>query len=390
MRRAVALLGVVGVAFMVPAAARATSNATVVFGVDRHVVRFGHEVTFGGQVADADSVQQVGVIRRVENRKRLVISDVTVRADGTFTKAIPVRTPGAFFARARVTDNGDQKTIASAERTVAVRPILKTRWRGSRTLGRTAVIRGRVVPRAAGTLKRTARGRTRTIRLSARGYFRTSFRLDRPRDLSVRLAVVPRARYRGTTRRMHRDVVLPYLGYGSHGRAVRILERYLAHRQYALPRVNRSYTLTTVQAVWAFQKVHGLARTGRVGPRLWRKIGRSHRPRAILARGSHIEISKSRQVIFEVRRGKVVNVLHTSTGATGNTPVGKFHVYWKSPGYNALGMYYSMYFLRGFAVHGYHSVPPYPASHGCARIPIWAARGLYYRWGVGTTVRVFG
>lgn len=25
------------------------------------------------------------------------------------------------------------------------------------------------------------------------------------------------------------------------------------------------------------------------------------------------------------------------------------------------------YFLRGFAVHGYPDVPPYPASRGCAR-----------------------
>ena len=33
-------------------------------------------------------------------------------------------------------------------------------------------------------------------------------------------------------------------------------------------------------------------------------------------------------------------------------------------------MYYSVYCNRGYAIHGYHSVPPYPASHGCVRNPI--------------------
>ena len=78
-----------------------------------------------------------------------------------------------------------------------------------------------------------------------------------------------------------------------------------------------------------------------------------------------------------------------STGATGNTPVGHWRVYAKSPGYNALGMYDSLYFLRGFAIHGYFSVPSYPASHGCVRTPIWFAREVYARWGVGTSVYVF-
>ena len=36
-----------------------------------------------------------------------------------------------------------------------------------------------------------------------------------------------------------------------------------------------------------------------------------------------------------------------------------------------------MYFLRGFAIHGYPSVPPYPASHGCVRVPMWIAQQLY-------------
>jgi lipoprotein-anchoring transpeptidase ErfK/SrfK len=99
-------------------------------------------------------------------------------------------------------------------------------------------------------------------------------------------------------------------------------------------------------------------------------------------------VDKARQVLFEVRRGRVVRIVHVSTGATGNTPVGRWRVYRKTPGFNSLGMYYSMYFLGGFAVHGYHSVPPWPASHGCVRMPNWFAPRLYARWPYASTIWV--
>jgi lipoprotein-anchoring transpeptidase ErfK/SrfK len=52
-------------------------------------------------------------------------------------------------------------------------------------------------------------------------------------------------------------------------------------------------------------------------------------------------------------------------------------------------LWYPLYFLRGFALHGYPSVPAYPASHGCVRLPMWFAPGLHARWPYGATVRVF-
>jgi lipoprotein-anchoring transpeptidase ErfK/SrfK len=47
-----------------------------------------------------------------------------------------------------------------------------------------------------------------------------------------------------------------------------------------------------------------------------------------------------------------------------------------------------MYFKGGFAIHGYPSVPAYPASHGCVRIPMWIAPSLFDTNGFGTTVVV--
>ena len=121
---------------------------------------------------------------------------------------------------------------------------------------------------------------------------------------------------------------------------------------------------------------------------VWRALRKARTPIAAVPRGNHIEVDKARQVLFEVRRGRVVRIVHVSTGATGNTPVGRWRVYRKTPGFNSLSMYYSMYFIGGFAMHGYHSVPPWPASHGCVRLPNWFAPGLYARWGHGTTVWV--
>lgn len=59
------------------------------------------------------------------------------------------------------------------------------------------------------------------------------------------------------------------------------------------------------------------------------------------------------------------------------------------PGFNAIGMYYSSFFLRGFAIHGYHSVPSYPASHGCVRVPIWIAPSLFAADNYGETIYVY-
>ena len=106
------------------------------------------------------------------------------------------------------------------------------------------------------------------------------------------------------------------------------------------------------------------------------------------AAAPHVEIDKTRQVLFVVRNGQVELVVATSTGATGNTPLGEFHVYRKVGGYDWV-LYYPSYFLRGFAVHGYPDVPPYPASHGCARIPMWIAQTVYAQIAYGSAVYVY-
>jgi peptidoglycan hydrolase-like protein with peptidoglycan-binding domain len=181
-------------------------------------------------------------------------------------------------------------------------------------------------------------------------------------------------------------IVSPTLRYGDRGASVRELERQLARQHFAIRR-DGWFGSEDLEAVYAFQKVHNLARTGVVDAALWRRILTSATPAARYP-GDHVEIDKTRQVLFIVRGGKVVLVVATSTGATGNTPLGLWHVYRKVNGFDWV-LYYPSYFLRGFAVHGYPDVPPYPASHGCARIPMWIATTVYSMIPDGSTIYIY-
>ena len=52
-------------------------------------------------------------------------------------------------------------------------------------------------------------------------------------------------------------------------------------------------------------------------------------------------------------------------------------------------LYRTMTFHTHYAIHGFASVPTYPASHGCVRIPIWLADWLYQHSPVGEPVYVY-
>jgi Putative peptidoglycan binding domain/L,D-transpeptidase catalytic domain len=204
----------------------------------------------------------------------------------------------------------------------------------------------------------------------------------------VHAVIDPAPGFVRASRRLRKLLSLPALAPGSSGANVRELERRLSDLGFALAAVDSYYGRDTSDAVIAFQKLSGLPRTGRLDAHSARILARARRPQARY-RGSHIEVDKRRQVLFVVRRGRVSLVVHTSTGATGNTPVGRWHVYSKGRGWNALSMYDSSYFLRGFAIHGYPSVPVYPASHGCVRVPIWVAPRLFSLIHYGTAVYIY-
>ena len=111
---------------------------------------------------------------------------------------------------------------------------------------------------------------------------------------------------------------------------------------------------------------------------------------AIPKAGKHVEFDWSRQVLVLADNGRPYRVYHTSSGAPATPTVfGTFRFYRKTPGTNAKGMVHSTYFIRGYAIHGYASVPTYPASHGCLRVPIPNARSIYDWIDVGDRIFLY-
>jgi hypothetical protein len=209
-----------------------------------------------------------------------------------------------------------------------------------------------------------------------------------PGAVRVTVKLSPSAGYAPAVKTLSFAVRAGSLAPGARGAPVAFLQRRLLSLHYALRGVSGWFGDDTSEAVIAFQKTVGLPRTGLVDPALWRRLLHAHVPAPRVLSGTHIEVDKTRQLLFQVARGRVTRVIGVSTGATGNTPVGAWHVYRKVPGWDWV-LWYPLYFLRGFAVHGYPEVPPFPASHGCVRVPMWLAPSLYGTYGYGTLVVIY-
>ena len=173
--------------------------------------------------------------------------------------------------------------------------------------------------------------------------------------------------------------------------SIRALQRRLRRMGYVTGS-RGSYDARTARAVLAFRKVVGMARTTSASAAVMRRIARGagHFRIRFPKHGRHIEADLSRQVIALIEGGRVRRIYPVSSGAPSTpTVVGSFKVYLKTPGTNAKGMVHSAYFIRGYATHGYASVPTYPASHGCLRVPIPDAKSLFNWIKIGTPVDVY-
>ena len=107
-----------------------------------------------------------------------------------------------------------------------------------------------------------------------------------------------------------------------------------------------------------------------------------------------VVIDKSRQVLRAYEGNRVVLETHVSTGRRGReTPNGHFHAQSKalmhySRLYGNAPMPYSVQIAGNYFIHGFSSVPSYPASHGCIRMPAEIAPMFYQRVRIGTSVEV--
>ncbi len=163
-------------------------------------------------------------------------------------------------------------------------------------------------------------------------------------------------------------------------------------------------------ALIAFQKVEGLKSTGKLtfADLELLRIANTPVPKETmtLEEGKiRVEVDLRRQVLFVVdHENTITKILSVSSGngkefesegfvRDAITPTGRFTVTNKIKGWrkSALGLlYYPNYFLSGLAIHGSKFVPPYPDSHGCIRIPMYAAEEFYQMVEMGTEILIYG
>ena len=183
------------------------------------------------------------------------------------------------------------------------------------------------------------------------------------------------------------------------------VERLLSDLGYWISKVDGVTDASTRHAITAFQKVEGRKRTGTLSAADLEALRFARRPEAKFQTGAaHIEIDISRQVLFLTdNSGTVVRILPVSSGnekryfdqgkwQVAHTPRGHFQIRRKINGVrkSTLGnLYFPNYFYGGVAIHGSNSIPPYPASHGCVRIPRFADRAFSRMVPVGMEVIVY-
>lgn len=181
-------------------------------------------------------------------------------------------------------------------------------------------------------------------------------------------------------------------------------EQRLSELGYWAGPVDGKFDSDSRHALIAFQKVERRARTGSLTQLELTALRQAKRPLARHTHYAHVEIDLERQVLFVISEdGSVLRILPVSTGNgelymdrgqvhRARTPTGTFKVQRKINGWrrSSLGLlYYPSYIFNGIAIHGNPSVPARPASHGCIRVPMFAAKELSSLMPVGIEVLIY-
>jgi lipoprotein-anchoring transpeptidase ErfK/SrfK len=342
-----------------------------------------HKIDFVGRLSPPAKDARVRLLRGTT-----LVTTGRVRPDGSFVILVRVANPGPFRVSWLQT--------SSPEVTVRIRPRLHAQLLGSRVAGAPLHLVASLDPAAAGRVRvQVIRGGRVGFDRSYPGRAQVSLGTRQTGTLHVRLTTDPKPGYEPVARDLTAALRPPNLSVGTTSPSVAELARRLAALHYVVPSLSSTFSDDFVQSVYAFQKVQGLDRTGAVDATFWSKLDKPRIPQARYKEpADHIEIDKAHQVLYLVRGGQVALISPVSTAGIAGyyTPEGRFAIYRKVVGYDPspLGVLLNpMYFVGGYAIHGNPSVPPYPASHGCVRVPNFVIYRLFSSEPYGETVYVY-
>jgi PKD repeat protein len=358
---------------------------------------------FGGAAAvdGALTPPLAGQKVRVEAQRSgswVLLAVATTRADGSFHTVLRVRRPDVLRAHWKGV-SGPFHTAESALVPLAVKPTVKLDAAGATVYG-AVTVGGSVAPaqRGAQVAVTVTRGTKQIGQGSAPVGANRRFHFAVPAPgagvYDVQVVVPALGKYAEGATRTRVHARFPELRYGADEAAVGVLRRRLYALGYHSAEAGNQFGSDLEDAVLAFQKVQGLDRTGGVGPALWAALDTPKLPHLRYpGQGDHLEVDKTRQILLVAHAGKVVWISPVSTGGPGKyTPEGTYRVLRKVPGFDPspLGTLWDpLYFTGGYAVHGNPSVPAYPASHGCIRVPMWVGSLLYASVPIGEPVDVY-
>ncbi len=188
-------------------------------------------------------------------------------------------------------------------------------------------------------------------------------------------------------------------------------QRRLAMGPFDPGPIDGEYGTKTKNAIWALEKLAGLPMDG-----AWSDADRSALDQVLSGaiggpvesysrRWVEVDLSQQLMMVYDPGRTTPVLVSHVSSGSgipwkkgrySGRsiTPVGDFTIFrrisgWRQSSLGIGSLYNPLYFTNsGIAFHGSRSVPSYPASHGCVRVPMHIAEYLPAMLPNGTPVSV--
>ncbi len=311
---------------------------------------------------------------------------VTTAADGTFGADLFLDSNDTVYAMWGSTQSPPVE--------IQVRPVVDASFKGLRLFGKARLVVQVEPPLPGGTLRTTLvrNGKAVGVRKVPieRATVRTSMKVLKPGLYHYRVAAIGPDNAPGRDRTRSLSPSLQALGEGSRGIAVKLLEKRLMNLNYHLDGADQVYDYRTSDAIRAFNKVNNRPRLGNVDEGTLRAIGNPFTPRPA-AKGPkfHIEVDQTKQVLYVVRKGKIDDIIHVSTGAGYATRDGVFHFHRKLAGYSGNRLYYPSYFDGLRAIHGWPEVPTYNASHGCVRVPYWTAQWIFGLTEIGDEIRIY-